>query len=119
MHKAIYSRWLESKIYFLKVQGIQATNQSGPDSPAGGDDKSLSKAQLVCGVGRGGGLAQEGLTLHSAQNRDWPFPEWELAGKGRVPSPEASDHSPSTRDQKLDKCTGSLRSRAGWRWQAR
>lgn len=36
------------------------------------------------------------LTLHSAQNRDWPFPEWELAGKGRVPSPEASDHSPST-----------------------
>lgn len=94
-------------------------NPSDPDSPEGGADKTLSKAQLVCGVGRGGGLLQEGLTLHSAQNRDWPFPEWELAEQGRVPSPEASDHSLSAREQKLDKCAWSLRSLAGQGWQAR
>lgn len=36
-------------------------------------------------LGKGGGvLAQGGVTRSSAQNRDWPFPEWESAGRGKA-----------------------------------
>lgn len=36
-------------------------------------------------LGKGGGvLAQGGVICSSAQNRDWPLPEWESAGGGKA-----------------------------------
>lgn len=36
-------------------------------------------------LGKGGGVpARGGVTRSSAQNRDWPFPEWESAGGGKA-----------------------------------
>ena len=36
-------------------------------------------------LNKGGGvLTQGGVTRFSAQNRDWPFPEWDSAGGGKA-----------------------------------
>lgn len=53
VHRAIYSRLLERKRDLLFEGSGDPGSLSGPDSPAGGADKPLSKAQLVLVVWAG------------------------------------------------------------------
>lgn len=99
----------ESRICFFGGSGVLG-NLSGSAGFAGGLTV-IVQAQLVCGVGSGGGLAQEGLTLCSAQNRYWPFPEWALAQREEYPALKALTTVTQSKSRNWT-------SRARRRWQA-